>query len=158
MAGGQIISRAHFARLLVRNGVVSSTEAAFSRFIGKGKPFYEPRTCLELPEACRLIRAAGGVPVIAHPLSLGIRGPALGQFLSFARGAGIAGIEAWHPNHSVKDCRALARMARGLGLPVTGGSDFHGEHMPQRRLGRTAGGREVPDDLLDLIGLHPPAC
>ena len=157
LAGGDVISRAHFARLLVRKGIASSTEAAFSRYIGKGKPFYEPRACLELREACALIRAAGGVAVIAHPLSLGLRGPALRQFFAAARDTGVAGIEAWHPNHSVKDCQAIARMARSLAMPVTGGSDFHGEHMPQRRLGRSAGGREVPDQFLDSLGLRSSA-
>ncbi len=157
LAGGDVISRAHFARLLVRKGIAGSVEAAFSRFIGRGKPFYEPRACLPLPEACRLIRAAGGTPVIAHPLSLGLRGPVLRQYLAACRDAGVAGLEAWHPTHSLKECRMLARLARGLGMVVTGGSDFHGEHMPQRRLGRTAGGREVPDEVLSAIGLHPPA-
>jgi hypothetical protein len=47
-------------------------------------------------------------------------------------------------------------MARGLGMPVSGGSDFHGEHMPQRKLGHAAGGREIPDALLEGLGLHPP--
>ena len=154
LAGGEVISRAHLARLLVRKGVARSIDAAFSRFIGKGRDFYESRACLALSEACALIRACGGLPVVAHPLSLGLRGPALREELSSVKAAGVAGIEAWHPNHSVKDCRMLARMARVLGLAVTGGSDFHGEHMPQRRLGRTAGGREIPDELLDSLALH----
>lgn len=155
LAGGEVISRAHFARLLVRKSIVSSIDAAFTRFIGKGKEFYEPRDCLALGEACALIRASGGLPVVAHPLTLGLRGPALLQELSSAKAAGVAGIEAWHPNHSMKDCRMLARLARALGLAVTGGSDFHGATMPQRKLGRTAGGREIPDELLDGLALHP---
>jgi hypothetical protein len=109
---------------------------------------------LALGEACALIRASDGLPIVAHPLSLGIRGPALRQELSSAKAAGVAGIEAWHPNQSVKDCRMLARLARSLGMAVTGGSDFHGEHMPRRKLGRTAGGREIPDELLDALALH----
>lgn len=154
LAGGEVISRAHLAHLLVRKGIARSIDAAFSRFIGKGKEFYEPRACLALDEACSLIRACGGLPVVAHPLSLDLRGPALRQELSSAKAAGVAGIEAWHPNHSVKDCRMLARLARDLGLAVTGGSDFHGEHMPRRKLGQTAGGREIPDELLDALALH----
>jgi 3',5'-nucleoside bisphosphate phosphatase len=157
LAGGEVVSRAHFARLLVRKGIAKSTQAAFAGFIGKGMPFYEARACLQLAEACALIREAGGVSVIAHPLSLGLKGPALGQFFASARDAGVTGIEAWHPNHSVRVSRTFARLARGLGMPVSGGSDFHGEHMPGRKLGRTAGGREIPDDLLEPLGLHPPA-
>ncbi len=154
LAGGEVVSRAHFARLLVRKRIVGSNDAAFSRFIGKGKEFYEPRACLGLREACALIRASGGLPVVAHPLSLGLRGPALRLELSAAKAGGVVGIEAWHPTHSVKDCRMLARLARALGMAVTGGSDFHGANMPQRKLGRTAGGREIPDELLEALALH----
>ena len=154
IAGGEIISRAHFARLLVKKKVVSSIDMAFKRLIGKGMQFYEPRACLLLSEATALIKAAGGVAVIAHPISLGLRGPALRTHVSACRDQGVGGIEAWHPNHPVKECRRLERMARALGMLVTGGSDFHGEHIPQRTLGCTAGGREIPDALLE--GLPSP--
>jgi hypothetical protein len=149
IAGGQIISRAHIARLLVKKKVVSSIDNAFKRLIGKGMPFYEPRACLTLREATALITAAGGLAVIAHPISLGLRGPALAAHVAACRDQGVGGIEAWHPNQPVKECRRLERMARALGMRVTGGSDFHGEHIPQRKLGRTAGGREIPDAFLD---------
>jgi 3',5'-nucleoside bisphosphate phosphatase len=157
LAGGEVVSRAHFARLLVKKGIAKSTQAAFAGFLGKGMPFYEARSCLQLGEACSLIRQAGGISVIAHPLSLGLKGPALRQFFASARDAGVTGVEAWHPTHSVRDCRSFARLAQGLGMPVSGGSDFHGEHMPGRVLGRTAGGREIPDALLESLGLHPPS-
>jgi 3',5'-nucleoside bisphosphate phosphatase len=148
LAGGDVISRAHFARLLVRKKVVSSIDGAFKKLIGKGMPFYEPRACLSLPEATRLIGEAGGVAVIAHPVSLGLHGPALRTHVLSCLDQGVKGIEAWHPTQSLKECRRLERLAVSLGMIVTGGSDFHGEHMPQRRLGFTAGGREVPDALL----------
>jgi hypothetical protein len=154
-AGGDIVSRAHFARVLVRKKVVGSIDTAFKRLIGKGMPYYEPRACLELKEATGLIRGAGGLAVIAHPLSLALRGPVLRTFVSACRDSGVDGIEAWHPNHSVKDARRLERLARSLDMAVTGGSDFHGEHIPSRRLGLTSGGREVPDSCLEAISaLH----
>ncbi|MGO9310505.1 MAG: PHP domain-containing protein [Spirochaetia bacterium] len=151
IAGGDIVSRAHFARVLVRKKLVGSIDAAFKQLIGTGMPYYEPRACLGLREATNLIRGAGGLPVIAHPLSLGLRGPALRTFVGACRDQGVAGIEAWHPNHSVKESRALERLARSLLMAVTGGSDFHGEHMPGRKLGLTSGGREIPDRFLDAV-------
>jgi predicted metal-dependent phosphoesterase TrpH len=154
-AGGEIVSRAHFSRVLVRKKVVGSIETAFKRLIGKGMPFYEPRACLELREAAGLIRRAGGIPVIAHPVSLGLQGPALRVFVSACRDQGVEGIEAWHPNQPVKLCRTLERLANGLGMLVTGGSDFHGEHVPSRKLGLSSGGREIPDRLLDALPLSP---
>ncbi len=155
-AGGQIVSRAHFARLLVRKKVVPSIDAAFRRLIGKGREFYAPRLCLGLEEATSLIGSAGGLSVVAHPISLGLRGPALRTHLQACRDKGVAGVEAWHPNHPLRDCRAFERMAGGLGMIVTGGSDYHGDHVPSRKLGLTAGGRPVPDEYLaPLASLHP---
>ncbi len=155
IAGGEIVSRAHFARLLVQKRVVNSIDAAFSRLIGKGAPFYEPRACLGIREAVELIGAAGGFSAVAHPTSLGMNEPALRQHLSACRDIGVRGLEAWHPNHTLKQCHRLERLARAMGMLVTGGSDFHGQHMPQRRLGLSSGGREVPDALLEALPLHP---
>jgi len=154
MAGGDIISRAHIAQLLTRKKVVNSIDAAFKRLIGKGMPYYEPRACLPLREATAAIRAAGGIAVVAHPVSLGIRGPALRTFFSSCRDQGVGAIEAWHPNHTLKETHRFEKLARELDLAVTGGSDFHGPHVPQRRLGFSTAGREVADALLDGLFLQ----
>jgi predicted metal-dependent phosphoesterase TrpH len=154
-AGGEVVSRAHFARLLMAKKYVSSIEKAFKRYLGKGQPFYEARKCLSLSEAVSIIRGAGGISVIAHPLSLQMRGPALRQFLEHCRGMGVAGIEAYHPTHPLKDARRLERLGRRLDLLITGGSDFHGSAIPQRRLGYTSGGLPIPDALLDALRLDP---
>jgi 3',5'-nucleoside bisphosphate phosphatase len=160
-AGGDIVSRAHFAQVLVRKKVVGSVDAVFKKLLGKGLPYYEPRACLPLTEASRLISRAGGRAVIAHPVSLGLRGPALRTFVASCRDQGVGGVEAWHPNQGVKECRKLERMAASLGMVVTGGSDFHGEHIPSRKLGMTSGGREIPDRFLEPFrpgstSLNPP--
>jgi len=146
-AGGDIVSRAHFAQVLVRRKLVSSIDAVFKRLIGKGMPYYEPRACLPLPEATALIRTAGGRAVIAHPVSLGLQGPALRTFVASCADQGLSGLEAWHPNHTLKESHRFERLAASLGLIVTGGSDFHGEHIPNRRLGQSTATREVPDAL-----------
>ncbi|OHD70227.1 MAG: hypothetical protein A2177_08750 [Spirochaetes bacterium RBG_13_68_11] len=153
ISGGGIVSRAHFARLLVQKGVVKRTDDAFARYIGKGRPFYEPRRTLDLPDAIRLVRRAGGIAVVAHPFSLGLAGAALRQYLAHARDAGVAAIEAWHPKAAVRDCRRLERLAGLLGLAVTAGSDFHGLNVPQRRLGHTAGGLPIDDRFLAALRL-----
>jgi predicted metal-dependent phosphoesterase TrpH len=153
-AGGDIISRAHFAQLLIRKRIVNSIDAAFARLIGKGMPYYVPRACLGLREATTAIRAAGGVAVIAHPVSLGIRGPALRTFISSCKDQGVGGIEAWHPNQTLKEAHRLERLGQELGLAVTGGSDFHGVHIPRRRLGFGTAGHEIPDSLLEGLFLQ----
>ncbi len=155
LAQGDILSRAHFARLLAAKGIVSSPMQAFARYLARGRPFYEARQCLPLAEAASLIRASGGIPVIAHPLSLGLAGPALATFLGRCKDAGVGGIESHHPNHSLKQARKLAQLGRRLGLALSAGSDFHGENMPMRILGRTSGGREIPDEILEGLALRP---
>jgi predicted metal-dependent phosphoesterase TrpH len=153
ISGGGIVSRAHFARLLVQKGVVKRADAAFARYLGKGRPFYEARRTLQLPDAVRLMARAGGMAVVAHPLSLGLAGAALRQFLAHARDAGVAGLEAWHPKAAVRECRRLERLAGSLGLAATAGSDFHGLNVPQRRLGHTAGGLAIDDRFLAALRL-----
>ena len=148
-AGGEIVSRAHFAQVLVRKKLVGSMDAVFKKLLGKGMPYYEGRACLQLREATRLIGLAGGLAVIAHPVSLGLKGPALRLFVASCRDQGVRGVEAWHPNQKVKECRKLERMALSLGMVASGGSDFHGEHLPNRKLGFTSGGREIPDRFLE---------
>jgi len=154
IAGGSVVSRAHFARLFMHKKIVNSVDVAFSRLIGKGRPYYEPRACLPLAEATRLIHAADGIAVVAHPISLGLKGPALRQFLSSCRDQGVDGLEVWHPNHTLRESARFQGLASGLGLLVTGGSDFHGEHMPHRKLGYSAAGRAIPDALLASLPLH----
>jgi 3',5'-nucleoside bisphosphate phosphatase len=151
MAGGEIVSRAHFAQLLARKKISSSIDAAFKKLIGKGMPYYQPRMHLDLGEATAAIRSAGGIAVIAHPVSLGLRGPALRAFISSCRDRGVRGIECWHPNHSLKETRLFSRLAHELGLVETGGSDFHGPHIPSRMLGISTAGREIADALLDAL-------
>ncbi len=151
---GSIVSRAHFARLLVSKKIASSTDQAFKRYLGRDGPFYEKKQCLALAEAVSLIKRAGGFAVIAHPLSVGYHGPALRQFLLRCMDLGVGGLEAYHPNHPLRDCRKLDRMGRSIGMLITGGSDFHGEHVPHRRMGFSAGGLEVPDALLAELPLR----
>ncbi len=149
LAPGDVVSRAHFARLLLAKGVVSSVAQAFSRYIGRGKPFYEERRSLGLAEAVSLIRGAGGIAVIAHPVSLDLQGTNLRRFVSACREAGVGGMEVYHPNHSEKQARAFLRMAERMGLVPTGGSDFHGRIIPSRVLGHSTAGMEIPDGLLE---------
>ncbi len=156
LAQGEVLSRAHIARLLALKGVVTSPGQAFSRYLAKGKPYYEGRQCLPLSEATSLIRGAGGLPVVAHPLSLELAGPALAVFLGRCKDEGVAGIESHHPNHTLRQAKQFAALGRRLGLALAAGSDFHGENVPQRILGRSSGGREIPDAVLERLALRPP--
>ncbi|MDR1931910.1 MAG: PHP domain-containing protein [Spirochaetales bacterium] len=146
LAGGKIIGRPHVARLLVVKKIVKNTSQAFQRYLKKGMPWYVPRKGISVEEAAGLIHAAGGLAVIAHPLSLYLSWGALARSVKTCRDQGVDGIEAWHSNASPRECTRLEGIARDLGMLVSAGSDFHGQSIPGRRLGCTCeDGRPIED-------------
>jgi predicted metal-dependent phosphoesterase TrpH len=145
---GLSLGRPHFAALLVKRGVVRNHEQAFAWYLGEGKPFHVPKAGLEFDRAAALVRESGGIPVLAHPMSLYVAWGRLPTLLGELKDRGLAGIEAWHPTAKLRDCRRLEELGKELGLCITAGSDFHGEARPDRRLGYTCGGREIEDKFL----------
>src|SRR5690606_19333055 len=71
LAGAAEVTRTHFARVLLDQGRVESMGEAFKRFLGQGKPAYVAADWPALEECVQVIRAAGGVAVLAHPLAYG---------------------------------------------------------------------------------------
>jgi predicted metal-dependent phosphoesterase TrpH len=151
LSGGGSIGRPHIADLLIRRKIVKNREQAFSRYLGRDRPFYFPREGLRFKEALALIKEAGGLAVLAHPLSLYVawgRLPALVRELAVL---GLDGIEAWHPTAKPRSCRRLEALGKELDLRITWGSDFHGEARPGRRLGFSAGNRKIDEAVLAAI-------
>jgi 3',5'-nucleoside bisphosphate phosphatase len=118
--------RPHLARALVSAGVVGSVEEAFHRFLGTGGPYYIGRADTDVTTAVRMVRAAGGVPVLAHPAARR-RGPVIAPAVIAELAAdGLAGLEVDHPDHTGEERAALRDLAAALGLLITGSSDYHG--------------------------------
>jgi predicted metal-dependent phosphoesterase TrpH len=82
--------------------------------------------------AVEVVRAAGGVAVIAHPHSVTRGRPVPDSLLEEMADAGMTGIEVRHRDHTPEARRHLADLASALGLFVTGSSDYHGEGKPNR--------------------------
>jgi predicted metal-dependent phosphoesterase TrpH len=151
LAGGRVISRLHFAAYLVNLGRAQSISDAFERFLGQGRPYFDPKKALDLPRAVELIHGAGGKAVIAHPFSLNINWEQLTQTLLVFKAEGLDGIEAHHSDYPLPDCQRLEAFGRDNGFGITAGSDFHGAAWPTRRLGHSSGGREISDSYLDWL-------
>jgi predicted metal-dependent phosphoesterase TrpH len=150
-SGEPRIGRPHFASLLVARRAAKNRQDAFNRWLAKGRPFYEPKECLSLPEAIALVKAAGGLAFVAHPLSLFISWSRLEALMPEWKELGIDGIEAWHPTAKAGECRRLEKLGRAHGFRISAGSDYHGDARPDRKLGRTAGGIPIVDGYLDAI-------
>jgi len=154
LAGGGTVGRPHFAQFLVETKVVRNRQQAFDRYLAKDRPFFIDRKSITMDEGIAAIRASGGLPVLAHPLSLYVSWGALPEVITNFRDRGIAGLEAWHPAARIVECERLEKLAASLGLFVTAGSDFHGAVRPDRKIGRTAGRRQI-DDRYFWDGLAP---
>ncbi|MQA95614.1 MAG: PHP domain-containing protein [Streptosporangiales bacterium] len=131
IAGEGSLGRPHIARAMVAAGAAADFEEAMD-FLGPGGPAYVTRYALEPERALELVRAAGGVAVLAHP-SRGRR-PVPEEYVAWLTEAGLAGIEVDHPTHDAEERRRWAALARKLGLVRTGSSDDHGE-LTGHRLG-----------------------
>jgi predicted metal-dependent phosphoesterase TrpH len=150
-AGGHSLGRPHFASLLVKHKIVRNRNQAFARYLGVGKPLYVPKEGLIFEEAAALIRESGGIPVLAHPISLYVAWGRLPGLIKALKEQGLMGLEAWHPTAKPGPCRRLEALAQSLGLYVTEGSDFHGLARPDRKLGYSSKGRKISDSILEAI-------
>ncbi len=155
-AGEEGAGRPHVAAVLVGKGVVSSVQEAFDQWLAKGRPGYVERRRLDLGEAITLVRASGGVAVLAHPLSLGLDASRLDPAVDEMAAKGLAGIEAIYGRYTAEVRDMLASLARRRGLAVTGGSDYHGTYKPDLRVGVGRGDLAVPDELLDELEARRP--
>ncbi len=118
--------RPHIARLLVRHGHAENMEDAFVRYLKKGSLAYVDRFVLEATEAVRLVRNAGGLAVMAHPLTIDYSLKKVVEIIDPLIDAGLGGIELYYPTHSRKMKKKIRKLAEEKGLFCTGGSDYHG--------------------------------
>ena len=127
LATGEAVGRPHIARAMVEAGVIETADEAFtSRWIAQDGRAYVERYALDTERAIGLVRAAGGVCVLAHPRARR-RGYVFGdEVIERLAAAGLAGVETDHPDHVPEDRARLRDLAASLGLAVTGSSDDHG--------------------------------
>jgi predicted metal-dependent phosphoesterase TrpH len=150
LAEGASAGRPHIARALVEGGIVSSVDEAFATLLSSRSPYHEPKEDLDALIGVRLVLAAGGVPVFAHPLAR-MRGRVVGDDAIHAMAAaGLVGLEIDHPDHTEADRAHLRSVAGELGLLVTGSSDYHGTN---KRVRVGGGGSTAPDQYEKLVAL-----
>ncbi len=148
VAPGATIGRPHIADALVAQGIIPDRSAGFAGVLRSGGPYDLPRYSPELRMAIGLIRQAGGVPVLAHPLARA-RGPVLApEDFEVLTAAGVMGVEVQHRDHNSQDRALLADLAKGLGIFTTGSSDFHGAGKPNL-LGENLTHPDVLAEILD---------
>jgi predicted metal-dependent phosphoesterase TrpH len=150
-AGGDVVGRPHIAAVMMKKGYVSSIKQAFDKYLATGGLAYFDRDRPTPKRGIELIRQAGGLPVLAHPVQLRSENDAqLERTVKDLADLGLAGIEVIHSDHDAAMYERCTKFAERFGLLKTGGSDFHGTNKKDIRLG-VANGRRVPKEFLDRI-------
>ncbi|MEU7796996.1 PHP domain-containing protein [Micromonospora tulbaghiae] len=155
-AGGGTVGRPHIAQALIRAGLVATTTEAFGPD-WLGERYRLPKDDIEVFQAVALVRAAGGVPVFAHPKASRRGRIVPDELIADLAAAGLAGLEADHEDHDPAEREHVRGLAADLGLLVTGSSDFHGTHKTVR-LGAYTTGPEAYERIVALArGVTPVA-
>jgi 3',5'-nucleoside bisphosphate phosphatase len=151
--GRSLAGRPHFASLLIEKGYAKDFRDAFARFLGEEAPTFIQRESKTTEDAIRMVRMGGGIPVIAHPIRIGLTPEQEERALTDWKAAGLVGLEVCHSEHSAEKQAYYRRLADKFGLLPSGGSDFHGVSVkPNVQLGSgIAGNVRAPREFLDTL-------
>ena len=146
-----VITRAHFARVLVEDGICKDKEVAFKKYIGIGCKYYLPKPQVTCETAMNILTKYSKAAFLAHPLLYHLGYNQIEELLIYLKSLGLKGIEAYHSSNNCYESDKLRSMALKLDLAISGGSDYHGIIKPNIQMGKGRGGMRVPMRLLDNI-------
>lgn len=150
VAGPDQVGRPHFAKVLIQKGFVKTAQEAFDKYLAKGAPAYMDKQRLPLDQAVAMIKAAGGVAVLAHPIQLKLNSwEEYRRKIIELKAAGIAGLEAFNSYQTDTENLQFYKIAKELDVLITAGSDFHGEPKPHVKLGQF--GNDVPLRIEEIL-------
>ncbi|MBI4354408.1 MAG: PHP domain-containing protein [Candidatus Omnitrophica bacterium] len=136
------VGRPHVAQALVKRGYVATEKEAFDRYIKNDGPAFVPGSSLSPKFVIQMIRQAGGIPALAHPIYL--KDDALIERFT---NEGLLGLEVYHSSHAPDVVQRYERIADELGLLKTGGSDYHGRGKEGAEIGSTT----IPYSLVEAL-------
>ncbi len=146
------IGRPHIAQVMIKKGFVASINEAFDQYLGTGRPAYVDKYRVECSRAIEIIQAAGGIPVLAHPVLMQMESREnLEKFVVTLTEMGLKGIEVYYPEHTPENTAFYQTIAKKNGLMMTGGSDFHGSLKPTIQMGSGKGSLSVPYGLFEKL-------
>ncbi|MBI3306955.1 MAG: PHP domain-containing protein [Candidatus Omnitrophica bacterium] len=151
MPAGKQLGRPHFAKTLIKKGIVKTHEEAFEKYLSKGKPGYVDKRRLSSKTAISLIRQAGGIASVAHPKQMRLDPEKLEKEIARLVDEGLEAIEVYNSCQNAEDNKLFEKMARRFDLVMTGGSDFHGANKPGVDLGWMGDGIELSYDMVESL-------
>ncbi len=149
-----VITRAHFARVLVEKGYCKDKQEAFDKYLGIGCPYYLPKPKVTPEHVLHLLNEAGATSILAHPYSYKMTRPEVETLLDYLIPLGLSGMECYYSTYDNGQTSELRSIAYQKGLLVSGGSDFHGVVKPDIAIGTGRGNLCISEKLLDRIKEH----
>lgn len=150
-ASGNLVGRAHFAKVMVEKGYVSSVKEAFDNYLASGKKGYSSKQYLTAEDAIRVIKESGGYSFIAHLHLIKLSDSDLFDFLKKMKAAGLDGIEGYYTEYTKEMHEKYIQMAKELSLAISGGTDFHAKTKPHISIGTGYGDLKIPYSVLEGI-------
>jgi len=144
-----VLTRAHYAKYLLKLGVTKNIKEAFEKYIGDNGPCYIPRKHITPEEAISLILESGGIPILAHPVLYHFSNTVLDTLIGQLVTSGLMGIETTYVTYSSSETRQMKALAHKYHLLESGGSDFHGSAKPDIQIGIGRGQLFVPSTFLE---------
>jgi hypothetical protein len=146
------IGRPHIAQVMVKKKFVKSIAEAFDKYLGKGKPAYVDKYRIKCAESIAIIRDAGGIPVLAHPILLDYESnEVLENLVKDLTAMGLMGIEVYYSDNTPAHIAYYSELAKRFELLMTGGTDFHGSIKPNVKMGSGKGDLFVPYELYETL-------
>jgi len=125
IVGGGAVGRPHIAQEMFDRGYVRTVQEAFEKYLNTSRPAHVQKYSLPSAEAIRMIRRAGGVPALAHPVFT-----KADEILPELVEQGLQAIEVYHSRHNAATTKHYEQLARKYDLHIVGGSDAHGREVP----------------------------
>lgn len=151
IAPGKIVGRAHFARIMMEKGYVSSVKEGFDLYLANGRPAYSERQHLTAKRAVQLITGAGGLAFVAHLHLMRKSDDELFLFIKELKKSGLSGVEGYYTEYTPEMQEKYQNLAKSLGLLISGGTDFHAEMKPHISIGTGLGNLKIPYTVLENI-------
>ncbi len=149
LSPGDIIGRAHYGKLLVKKGYVDSVDNAFKLYLSAGRPAYCGAQHLNAKEVVELIKECGGLSFVAHLHTMKKSDEELRETLEKYKSYGLNGVEGYYTDYTEEMQEKYQKIAKELGLMLSGGSDFHAEMKPHISIGIGRGNLKIPYSILE---------
>ena len=148
---GSVITRAHYANILLKKGFALSRNEVFDKYLSPGKPGFVEKTLPNAKDCINAIKKSGGVSILAHPTLYKMNRQELEKMCENLISYGLDGIETLYSSYSFSQEKEIKNLAVKYDLKFSGGSDFHGENKKNINLGYGKGNLKVPYEFLSKL-------